>query len=136
MTGQLHANRGLTALTPSPTAVPLWVSRGVAVAVSVPTFLVLLLGGGVRADNPFLVPDLVLCAGLLVGAVVPGRVAVPLLRIMFGFAAGVITTAVFDYVARGELQDGIATVVAAVACVVMTVLLAVDGGRSTRPDTA
>ncbi|TKG71730.1 MULTISPECIES: hypothetical protein [Prauserella] len=99
-------------------------ARIVAVAVSVPTFGVLFLNDGFRADNLFLVPDLVLCALLLVGAVLPTRTAQPVLTFGFGFAAGVITTAVFSYVARGALDEGLPTVVVACACVVMATLLA------------
>jgi hypothetical protein len=111
------------------------VVRAVAVAVGVPTFLVLLLGGGVRPDNLFLVPDLLLCGGLVLGAVLPARGAVPLLRAAFGFATGVITAAVFSYVARGALDKGVPTVIAAVACAVMTVVLAIDGRGPVRQAT-
>lgn len=67
--------------------------------------------------------DLILCALLVLGALVPARLAGPMLTFGFGFAGGVITTAVFSYVARGALDEGILTLVAAVTRVVMAVLL-------------
>jgi hypothetical protein len=107
------------------------IARVVALAVAVPTFGTLLLGGGFRTSNLFLVPDLLLCALLATGAVLPARSARPVLVLGFGFASGVITTAVFSYAARGALDEGIPTLVAAGGCLVMAAWLARPENRST-----
>lgn len=112
------------------------VGRFVAVAVAVPTLAVLFLDEGFRADNLFLVPDLALCAMLVVGAVLPRRYAIAVLPLGFGFGAGVITTAVFSYVSRGAPLEGIRTMVVAAVCLVMAALLAARGARADRVDRA
>ncbi|PRZ08578.1 hypothetical protein BCE75_101302 [Isoptericola sp. CG 20/1183] len=109
------------------------VARGVAVAVSVPTFAYLFLRDNAHLGNPFFVPDVVLCAVLLVGASLPARAARPALTFGFVFAAGVVSTAVFDYVARDSFNG--LTLIVAVACLVMGVLLIAAGTATTRSTT-
>ncbi|SFB05137.1 hypothetical protein SAMN05216266_10456 [Amycolatopsis marina] len=99
--------------------------RVAAVAVSVPTFLYLFPNDRFRSDNLFLVPDLVLCVVLIVGAFLPARQAVPVLGFGFAFAGGVIGTAVSSYVARGSFN--IFTALIALVCLVMGVLLVWHG---------
>ncbi|PWV75811.1 hypothetical protein SAMN05421630_10711 [Prauserella marina] len=97
--------------------------RIVAIAVAVPTFVTLFLRDNVTIGNLFFVPDVLLCAILVVGAFLPARRAGAVLAFGFTFAAGVITTAVFDYVARDSFGEGLPTLVVALACLVMAVLL-------------
>ncbi|ONK13509.1 hypothetical protein [Streptomyces sp. MP131-18] len=104
-------------------------SRIVALLVSVPTFLYLFPNDGFRSDNLFLVPDLILCALLALGAALPARHAVPLLTFAFGLSAGVITTAVSSYAVRGEFA--FLTFAAALASVVTAWLLARHGAAAT-----
>jgi peptidoglycan/LPS O-acetylase OafA/YrhL len=94
--------------------------RIVAAAVAVPTFLYLFGEDRFSGDNAFLVPDLVLCALLLAGAVLPARQAIPTLTLAYPLAAGVIGTAVADRVVDDEFNG--LTVLVAVVCLVMAVL--------------
>lgn len=111
----------------------LQVARVLAFVVSVPTFAVLITADRWSLDHLFFVPDLVLCAALAVSAVLPRRLAHPALTVSFGFAAGVITTAVFSYVARGAIDEGVLTVLTAGVCAVAAVALAATRTRS--PDS-
>ncbi|WP_196073457.1 hypothetical protein [Nakamurella alba] len=78
----------------------LLVARVAAVLVAVGTFAFLFLNDSLRSDNAFLVPDLVLCAGLVVGALLPAATARPVLVIGFAFAAGVLGTSAANDIVR------------------------------------
>lgn len=103
------------------------VARALAFAVSLPTFALLIAADRWRLDHLFFVPDLILCAALVVSAVLPRRIARPALAVSFGFAAGVITTAVFSYVAREAIDEGLLTVLTALACAAAAITLARPG---------
>ncbi|MQA01229.1 MAG: hypothetical protein GEV07_00375 [Streptosporangiales bacterium] len=105
------------------------VARLVALAVSVSTFVFLFLHDSWRADNIFLVPDLVLCVALAVTAALPLRSARPALVAALCFAAGVFTTSVASYAVRGGV--GVASLVGVVACVGTAVAL-VGTARTSR----
>ncbi|GAA0907553.1 hypothetical protein GCM10009557_82400 [Virgisporangium ochraceum] len=96
-----------------------------AVALSVSTFVFLFLHDSWRSDNPFLVPDLVLCAGLLVAAALPARLATAGLPVVLGFAAGVFAVSVASYAVRDEL--GLPSLLGSVGAVVMALLLGRQG---------
>jgi hypothetical protein len=100
----------------------LGVGRMAAVALSVSTFVFLFLHDSWRSDNQFLVPDLVLCAGLLVAAGLPARHATAALPVVLGFSAGVFAVSVASYAVRDEL--GLPSLLGAVGAVVMALLLA------------
>jgi hypothetical protein len=92
--------------------------RVVAVALSVVTFAFFFVHDTFRTDNMFLVPDLVLCAALVVGALVPDRLAVPLLLATFGASAGIFLVSVASYAVRGAVGwASLAGVVIAVSMV-------------------
>src|SRR5690606_8251202 len=76
-------------------------ARITALLVAVPTFALLIAADRFTLDHLFFAPDLILCAALLFAAFTPRRRARRALILAFAFAAGVITTAVFSYVARG-----------------------------------
>ncbi len=97
------------------------VGRVVAVVVGVATFVFLFIRGNWRADNLFLVPDLILSAGLIAAAVVPRRWARTALLLGFGIGAGVLMTSVSSYAVRGEI--GFASLAGAVACAAVGTLL-------------
>lgn len=92
----------------------LTLSRVVAALVGVGTFVFLFLYDSWHADNLFLVPDLVLCLVLLVGAVLPARLARPGLLFGFGLAAGVLMTSVASYAVRGAF--GAVSLLGVLAC--------------------
>lgn len=100
----------------------LGISRVAAVAFSVSTFAFLFVHDSWRSDNEFLVPDLILCAGLLVAAALPARLAAAALPVVFGFTAGVFAVSVASYAVRDEL--GLPSLLGAVGAVVMALLLA------------
>lgn len=100
------------------------IARVVAFAVSLPTFAVLIAADRWRLDHLFFVPDLILCTALVVAAVLPRRIARPALAVSFGFAAGVVTTAVFSYVAREAIGEGLLTVLTALVCAAAAIILA------------
>ncbi|MCI2420125.1 hypothetical protein MOQ72_22025 [Saccharopolyspora sp. K220] len=95
--------------------------RAVAFVLSLATFGFLFVHGSWRADNLFLIPDLIICALLVVAAVLPVATASPALVFAFGMSAGVFTTATAAYAVRGEV--GIATLVGAAASALMAWLL-------------
>lgn len=95
--------------------------RFVAVVVGVATFVFLFIRDHWDAGNLFLVPDLILSAGLVMAAVVPRPWARPALLLGHGFATGVLTTSVSSYAVRGEL--GAASLAGAVACAIVGVLV-------------
>lgn len=97
--------------------------RVVAVFLSVTTFVYLFVHDSWRSDNIFLVPDLVVCTALLAGAALPvPRIAVPVMMIGFGLAAGVFATSVASYAVRDEF--GAASLLGALASLAMAALLA------------
>lgn len=99
-------------------------ARILAFAVSLPTFAVMVAEGTLHLGNLFFVPDVILCAALVVAAVLPARLARPGLVLAYAFAAGVVTAAVFAYVARGALDEGVLTVLVAVVCAAAAAALA------------
>ncbi|MEV6306146.1 hypothetical protein AB0M02_42510 [Actinoplanes sp. NPDC051861] len=112
----------------------LMLGRAAAAVLSLSTFVFLFLHDSWRGDNLFLVPDLILCAVLLAGAVMPNPAAATgTLIIGFGYAAGVLTTSVLSYAVRGEL--GLPSLVGAVTAAALAVALARDysGRRSVNP---
>jgi hypothetical protein len=95
--------------------------RAFAVLISVSTFAFLFINDSWRSDNLFLVPDLILCALLLVAAALPGPYAAPALGFVLAMCTGVFTASVSSYAVRGEL--GAASLLGVVACAVVTALL-------------
>jgi hypothetical protein len=95
--------------------------RVVAAGVSLSTFVFLFLHDSWRADNIFLVPDLILIVALLVSAVLPARFAVRAMVISLSLAAGVFATSVASYAVRDEF--GAASLLGAVGTLVMAGLL-------------
>ncbi|MGP1274494.1 MAG: hypothetical protein ACQRW7_03635 [Caulobacterales bacterium] len=96
-------------------------ARLAAIAISVGTFAFLFINNSWRADNLFLVPDLILCALLLVAAILPARHAPAALVFAFGYTAGVLSCSVADYAVRGEL--GMASLIGALVSGLMACLL-------------
>lgn len=94
--------------------------RVTALALSAGTFAFLFINDSWRADNLFLVPDLVLSAALLAAALVPERWAARALPVAFGFSAGVLITSVMSYVVEGRF--GFASLLGAVVAVVFAAL--------------
>lgn len=90
--------------------------RVVALLVAIPTFVLLIVADRWTLNHLFFIPDLMLCAGLAAAALLPHRHARRGLILAFAFAGGVITTAVCSYIARDALDEGIATLIAAVTC--------------------
>ena len=68
-------------------------------------------------------PDLILIAALLVSAALPARLAHRCLALSYAFAAGVITTASFSYVARDAASEGWLTMLTAAVCAIAAALL-------------
>ncbi|MGP4019927.1 hypothetical protein [Saccharopolyspora sp. 5N708] len=97
------------------------IGRAVAVVLGLTTFGFLFVHGSWRADNLFLVPDLIICALLVVAAVLPVAAAGPALVFAFGMSAGVFTTATAAYAVRGEV--GIATLIGVAVSALMAWLL-------------
>lgn len=79
------------------------IGRFVAAGLSMSTFIFLFLHDSWRAENLFLVPDLILCAALAAGALLPNQWASRWLPIAFGYTAGVLTCSVASYAVRGEV---------------------------------
>ncbi|GAB4005543.1 hypothetical protein GCM10029992_53740 [Glycomyces albus] len=105
----------------------LTVARVLAVAVSLPTFALLILADRWRLEHLFFGPDLILCAALVASALLPRRLARSALAVSFAFAAGVVTTAVFSYVARDAIGEGLLTVLTALVCAAAAITLARPG---------
>ncbi|MCA2217853.1 hypothetical protein [Jidongwangia harbinensis] len=99
----------------------LTIGRLGAVAISVTTFGFLFLRDNWRADNLFLVPDLVLCAVLAVAAALPARAAAPALLGAYAFTAGVLATSVSSFAVDGRV--GYASLAGLVAATFMTLVL-------------
>ncbi|WP_165942472.1 hypothetical protein [Micromonospora sp. KC721] len=98
----------------------LTIGRIAAVLLSLGTFGFLFPTDSWRADNLFLVPDLILCAALLVAAALPGRIAVPALLAAYCFSGGVLVTAVASYTVDGRI--GIGSLLGAAGSLVMAAL--------------
>jgi hypothetical protein len=97
------------------------VARIIAAGTSLVTLVFMFLHDSWQADNVFLVPDLVLCAVLLAGAVVPAAWAGTTLLAGFALAAGVFITSVSSYAVDGEI--GIPSLAGALGSLAMTVLV-------------
>lgn len=97
------------------------IARIAAVLTSVGTFAFLFPTGSWRLDNIFLIPDLLLCALLLIAAVLPDRVAPLALLASFCFSAGVLVTAVSWYAVDGRI--GIGALIGSLTSVVMVCFL-------------
>ncbi|WP_117209593.1 hypothetical protein [Allorhizocola rhizosphaerae] len=95
----------------------LLVARIIGIAVSAGTFVFLFIGGSWRPDNPFLVPDLILCGLLVAAALVPARIAATALIFAFGLTAGVLMSAAASYLVTGRL--GAASLLGAITAIVM-----------------
>ncbi|TDC51007.1 hypothetical protein E1281_21245 [Actinomadura sp. KC345] len=95
--------------------------RAFAVLISVTTFVFLFVNDSWRGDNLFLVPDLILCALLLVAAALPAPYAAPAMGLTLAMCTGVFTASVSSYAVRGEL--GTASLLGVVGCAAMAVLL-------------
>ena len=82
----------------------LTIGRPAAVVISMITLVTLVLNGSFEqpGESPFLVPDLLLIAALLVGAALPAAGARTLLTFAFGLSAGVFTSAFFVHVVEPE----------------------------------
>lgn len=96
-------------------------ARVAAVAVSLGTFGFLFVSDAWRADNLFLVPDLILCVLLVAAAAMRGRMAVPALILALGLAAGVLITSAASYAVDGRLGAG--SLAGAVGALVTAVVL-------------
>lgn len=97
------------------------VARIIAAGTSLVTLVFMFLHDSWRSDNVFLVPDLVLCALLLGGAVMPAAWAGTVLLAGFALAAGVFITSVSSYAVDGEA--GIPSIAGALGSLAMTVVL-------------
>lgn len=98
----------------------LTIGRIAAVLLSLGTFGFLFPTDSWRADNLFLVPDLILCAILLIAAALPGRIAASALLAAYCFSAGVLVAAVASYAVDGRI--GIGSLLGAAGSVVMATL--------------
>jgi hypothetical protein len=96
--------------------------RVAALALSAGTFAFLFINDSWRSDNLFLVPDLILCAALVVAAAMPARWAGTTLLFAFGLTAGVLITSVSSYAIDGRL--GFASLLGAATSVVFAAVLA------------
>ncbi|MEV5829327.1 hypothetical protein AB0L25_27575 [Spirillospora sp. NPDC052242] len=106
--------------------------RAFAVLISATTFAFLFINDSWRGDNLFLVPDLILCALLLVAAALPGPYAAPALGFALAMCTGVFTASVSSYAVRGEL--GGASLLGVVGCAVTAALLLGRAAGAGRPD--
>jgi hypothetical protein len=97
------------------------VARVGATLVSLGTFAFLFVSDGWQSDNLFLVPDLILCAGLVVATLLRGPTAVPALILTLGLAAGVLATSVSSSAVDGELS--VPSLMAAVSAAALALLL-------------
>ncbi|MEV4344331.1 hypothetical protein AB0J83_07630 [Actinoplanes sp. NPDC049596] len=100
----------------------LTVGRLVAAMLSLTTFVFLFVHDSWRAENLFLVPDLILIAALAVAATMPDHSAAAALPVAFAYAGGVLATSVASYAVRSEL--GLPSLAGAVIALALTALLA------------
>ncbi|BBH65775.1 hypothetical protein ACTI_24600 [Actinoplanes sp. OR16] len=105
----------------------LLVGRLAAATLSITTFAYLFVHDSWRRDNPFLVPDLILCVVLALAASLPAPAATAALPLGFAYAAGVLAVSVSSYAVTGTL--GAPSLLGATAA---TVLAAASTRR--RPD--
>ena len=98
-------------------------ARVVAVILATVMIVFLVFSGSIRADNAFLVPDLLLSVLLLSAASLPARWAVTVLLFGFGLAVGVWTASLSHYAVRGELVDGLDHLPLIAACVIQSAFL-------------
>jgi hypothetical protein len=98
----------------------LMIGRIAAVLLSLGTFAFLFLTNSWRTDNLFLVPDLILCAALLVAAALPSRIAARALLAAYCFSGGVLVTAVASYAVDGGI--GIGSLIGATGSLIMAAL--------------
>lgn len=96
-------------------------ARITAVLIGTGTFAFLFLTDSWHLGNLFLVPDLLLCAALLIAAALPDRAAGLALPAAFCFSAGVLITAVASYAVDGRI--GVAALAGCISSVVMAVVL-------------
>ena len=103
----------------------LTIARVGAVLLSLGTFAFLFVGAGWQSDNAFLVPDLVLCAGLVAAAFLRGPIAVPALILTLGLAAGVLMTSVSVSLSPSAVDGGLSipSLFAAASALVLALLL-------------
>ncbi|SHN47199.1 hypothetical protein [Cryptosporangium aurantiacum] len=99
-------------------------ARAVALVIVTIMTVYFLVTDAVRSDNPFLVPDLVLSATLLVSALLPQRLAPVALIFSFGWAAGVYTTSMCTHIINGRFP--VDHVFLLIFCVGVPLLLARD----------
>jgi hypothetical protein len=100
----------------------LTMGRVTAAVLSLTTFAFLFVHDSWRRDNLFLVPDLILCTVLLIGALLPDRAATVALPVGLAYTTGVLTASAFSYVVRGEF--GLPSLLGALVSAVMATLLA------------
>lgn len=86
------------------------------------TLIFLFIGGDWRWSNMFLIPDLVVCAILLAGAVLSGPRLRLVLMIGFSCGAGVFSVATASYLAQGRF--GVGATIALLTCCAATIYLA------------
>ncbi|MGW4842988.1 hypothetical protein [Nocardia brasiliensis] len=77
-------------------------SRATAFLSSATTFGVLFVADSWRSDNPFLIPDLLLCGLLVFAASLPGTRAMPALLFIFGSATGIFMVATAQRIIDAE----------------------------------
>ncbi|WP_250029111.1 hypothetical protein [Paractinoplanes maris] len=76
--------------------------RLAAAILSLTTLVFLFVHDSWRADNLFLVPDLILITALVIAAVLPDRLARVALPVAFAYTAGVLATSVSSYAVQSE----------------------------------
>jgi hypothetical protein len=106
----------------------LTVGRYVAIVTCVITMVTLLLNGSFEhpGESPFLLPDLLLSAALLIGAVLPAAGARTALTFAFGLSAGVFTSAFFTHLVEDESAAAwrvSGVLILAIGCMAMALLL-------------
>jgi len=100
----------------------LLIGRIAAAVLAGSTFVFLFIHDSWRADNLFLVPDLIMCAALAVAAGLPSAIAGRALTVAFALSAGVFMTSVASYAVDGRL--GAPSLAGAVAAAAFAVWLA------------
>lgn len=102
-------------------------ARIIAIALSVITFAFIFIHDNFRLDNIFFIPDMLLCVVLIVAALLPARLAVPLLIATYGAAAGIFSVSVASYAVRGEfgLASFIGIIISSVMAGLLTRLVAI-----------
>lgn len=106
------------------------IARIIAIGVGLSTFIFLFPLGSWRADNIFLIPDLILSPALIIAALLPARIARPALLLALGFASGVLITAGNAYAVRGEFGLAQAGAGLVLVAAVLTLLTTVRRNRT------